>query len=107
MGQAVVLALNLLEAEVDAWAKEAGSTSSGTTAGAGAEGGAGKKLAAAARALKMPRLEVVVVGSAHGWAPADSVRARLEEHGVAMHAVSLGALASDYERSWCSPLFSP
>jgi hypothetical protein len=99
MGQAVVLALNLLEAEVDAWAKEAGSTSSGTTAGAGAEGGAGK-LAAAAKRLKMPRLEVVVVGSAIGWAPPDSVRARLEEQGVAMHAVSLGALASEYERSW-------
>jgi hypothetical protein len=77
MGQAVVLALNLLEAEVDAWAKEAGSTSSGTTAGAGAEEGAGK-LAAAAKRLKMPRLEVVVVGSAIGWAPPDSVRARIE-----------------------------
>jgi hypothetical protein len=99
MGQAVVLALNLLEAEVDAWAKEAGSTSSGTTAGAGAEEGGGK-LAAAAKRLKMPRLEVVVVGSAIGWAPPDSVRARLEEQGVAMHAVSLGALASEYERAW-------
>ena len=83
--QGLSLALQLIEAETEAWAK--------LTAGTGA-----------ASAPLLPRLEVLVVASAHGWAPHDSVRKRAEDLEVALHFVSIGALGTDYEKTWLKKL---
>jgi hypothetical protein len=89
LGEGVELALQLMKAEMDAWESHAGKPGSlawGTQA--------------PALSLGFPKPEVLVVASAHGWAPSNAVQARAAELGVALHAVSVGALGSDYERAW-------
>ena len=77
LGHGVTLALELVRAEIDAWAQAA---------------------------AKHPRAEVLVVASARGWAPSDRVRKTAQDLGVAVHAVSVGALGTSYERGWLKQL---
>ena len=77
LGHGMSLALELIKAEIGGW-EQAHATH--------------------------PRPEVLVVASAHGWAPLDKVRETAEDLGVAVHAVSVGAHGSSYERGWLKRL---
>ena len=77
LGHGVSLALELIRAEIGTWEQAQ---------------------------AKHPRPEVLVVSSAHGWAPLDKVRKTAEDLGVAVHAVSVGAHGSSYERGWLTRL---
>ena len=86
LGQGVALALKLIAAETEAWSREATAP------------------AAPATEVLLPLPQVLVVASARGWAPPDSVRESAESMKVAIHAVSVGAVESDYERAWLRQL---
>ena len=94
LGQGLSSALQLLQNEASAWENSIASPGDN---GAGARG---------AVDLGLPRPEVLLVTSAHGWAPSESIRkqAAATASGTAIHGVSVGALGSGYERRWLREL---